>query len=147
MSPSLNWTFERRVMSKVIIDANGCWVWHGSRMRNGYGQISVGGKRIATHKYVYLAKRGPYDQALDLDHLCRNRACCNPDHLEPVTRSENLRRGNVGTWAKAVNGSKTHCPKGHPLSGENLYIHPTGRRCCRKCAAIRSASRRNRASN
>ena len=72
---------------------HGCWVWLGAKMRNGYGQLVVGGVHYAAHRYAYQELVGAIPAGLDLDHLCRNRACTNPDHLEPVTRSENLLRG------------------------------------------------------
>lgn len=90
-----------RVASKVALDDAGCLVWLGSINRYGYGQISVGskaeGKRTVrqVHRALYEVMRGPVPDGLELDHLCRNRACCHPDHLEPVTRTENIRRGIV----------------------------------------------------
>ena len=140
-----NWSFERRFMRRIQQDANGCWNWTGSKMHNGYGQLAVGPKRWAAHRYAYTQLRGDIPAGLDLDHLCRNRACCNPDHLEPVTRSENLLRGNIGNWAKENNGKKTHCPSGHPYDEANTYMHPTGRRCCRTCARERAAQKRRAA--
>jgi HNH endonuclease len=113
-------------------------------MGNGYGMITVGGVRWAAHRYSYTQLVGPIPEGLDLDHLCRNRPCCNPAHLEPVTRSENLKRGNVGVWAKEHNGKKTHCPSGHEYSGDNLYIHPRGSRCCRACTNARQRERTRR---
>lgn len=77
-----------------------------------------------------------YENGLTIDHLCRNPLCVNPDHLEPVTNSENVRRA-AAAGAYEGNGAhhraKTHCPKGHPYSGENLYRTPSGKRKCREC--------------
>jgi hypothetical protein len=137
------WSFERRVMRRVVVDEAGCWLWQGCKMRNGYGQIGVGGRHMAAHRYTYEQKRGPIPAGLDLDHLCRQRACVNPDHLEPVTRRENLLRG----VRKTLLPRKTHCVWGHELAGGNLYIHPTGRRCCRACANKRARDRRMRVSD
>ena len=137
------WTFERRFMRRVsreLTSHGECWRWTGAMMRNGYGQLGVGGKHFAAHRYCYEHYRGQIPPGLDLDHLCRNRWCVNPDHLEPVTRSENLKRG---IKRGEHNRAKTHCPQGHPFSGNNLYIHPSGRRCCRRCAADRSYARRH----
>lgn len=81
------------------------------------------------HRVVYELVVGPIPDGMQLDHLCRQRACCNPDHLEPVTCLVNVRRG-IG------HGSETHCPKGHPYSGENLQIHQNKggpRRVCKQC--------------
>lgn len=70
-----------------------CWTHTGYVMPNGYGQVRVAGKTMLVHRAAYEILVGPIPAGLDLDHLCRNRACYNPDHLEPVTRKENLRRG------------------------------------------------------
>lgn len=81
--------------------------------------------------------KGPIPEGLVIDHLCRNRGCVNPDHLEAVTQRENILRGE---GLAAANARKTHCPKGHPYSGENLYVVPSsGRRQCRICADARRA--------
>lgn len=140
MSDKFNWSFERRFMSKVTVQEGGCWIWNGSKMRNGYGQLGVAGKHYAAHRYSYENKVGPIPIGLDLDHLCRVRACTNPDHLEPVTRSENLRRGmKRGEHQRA----KTHCPYGHEYSQQNTRIN-CGRRCCRTCDRARSQRTRDK---
>lgn len=82
-----------RTRTKYIIDAvTGCWNWIG-RLHNGYGRVFLGGLWYAAHVVTYTTKYGPVPKGLELDHKCRNRACCNPDHVEPVTRLENVRRG------------------------------------------------------
>lgn len=86
------------------LDRSGeCWVWTGA-LNTGYGRVHVGpGRRSAYgHRVLYEMLVGPVPEGLDLDHLCRNRACCNPDHLEPVTRQENLLRGDTLTAAHAA---------------------------------------------
>lgn len=132
------WSFDRRFMSRVEKTESGCWLWIGAKMKNGYGQLAVGGVNFSAHRYSYQELVGKIPDGLDLDHLCRNRACTNPSHLEPVTRSENLLRGNVGTYKRP-----DFCPSGHPYAGENLYMHPAGKRICRACARIRAQEKRN----
>ena len=73
---------------------SGCWRWLLSTPKHGYGETWVDGKRWLAHVYYWVQKNGPVPDGLELDHLCRNRWCCNPDHLEPVTRTENVRRGD-----------------------------------------------------
>lgn len=94
-----HWTPEQalsRIMRKVRVDLDTrCWIYSGAVHANGYGATRWNGRAYKTHRLTYLWLRGQVADGLDLDHLCRNRACCNPFHLEPVTRSENLRRGAV----------------------------------------------------
>lgn len=110
-----------------------CWVWTASKMRNGYGQIVIRRKHRAAHRAAYEDAFGPVDRTLDIDHLCRNRACCNPTHLEAVTHRENMRRGDVGGHAQR---RKTHCPQGHSYDDAYRYRGRDGswRRECRACA-------------
>lgn len=82
---------------KYEIDENGCWIWKGYVAKHGYGYQG----RVPAHRAVYIEHRGVIPPGLDLDHLCRVRACVNPDHLEPVTRAENLRRGKNVRFTKA----------------------------------------------
>ena len=105
-----------------------CWIWHGTRGHDGYGRLSRWKKRqyVYTHRYAYERFVGPIPAGLTLDHLCRNRACCNPAHLEAVTHKTNILRGEGGG---ATNARKTHCKHGHLLDGENLYLEHGKRRC------------------
>ena len=82
-----------RVFQRVLVDRKtGCWLWQGELNRNGYGRVWFMGVRYMVHRIVWTVLRGPIEDGLVLDHLCRNRACCNPDHLEPVTVRENTLR-------------------------------------------------------
>lgn len=119
-----------RVAAKV--DAStGCWVWKGSRSGKGYGSIRIEGKAKTLHRVVYEVLRGPVPGDLTLDHLCRNRSCVNPDHLEPVTSRENTLRGE---GVAARNARKTHCIRGHKFTPENTKIRKdNGGRQCRTC--------------
>jgi hypothetical protein len=88
---------DRALMASIKVNENGCWEWQGACDPDGYGAIKFKGKKHNTHKIAYeFYNSTTVEKGLDLDHLCRNRCCCNPDHLEPVTRSVNAKRGLVG---------------------------------------------------
>ena len=124
-----------------------CWIWTGAGANSqrggqwGYGrfQPELGSpKKVQAHRFAYEALVGPIPEGLHLDHLCRNRKCVNPEHLEPVTCQENRLRGE---GFNAENAAKTHCPEGHPYSGENVAIRG-GRRHCRECQRQRAKAQR-----
>ena len=120
-------------------DLGNCWVWT-SWLSQGYGRTYVNGrKNVLVHRAVYEELVGPFPVGLEPDHLCMNRACCNPAHIEPVTRSVNVKRGHAGEWLAAKQKAKTHCPQGHPYSPDNTYVHPkNGQRHCRQCMQARA---------
>jgi hypothetical protein len=124
-----------KFMRRVFIEADGCWRWVGSiNPRSGYGLF---GHRAYAHRWSYEHHVGVIPEGLDIDHLCRNRYCVNPDHLEAVTRRTNLVRGAT---LIAANVNKTHCPQGHPYEGANLIMDGTGRKCrvcCNERALVR----------
>ena len=99
-----------------------CWLWTGTLGPGGYGRLrhSELRKSVAAHRFAYELLVGPIPEGLQIDHLCRVHGCVNPAHLEPVTGKENQHRGF--SFA-GINHRKTHCPRNHPLSGENLYIN------------------------
>ena len=124
-----------RLSSKIRIEStSGCWLWTASTRGPSsdfqYGQIRVGTQVLTAHRVVYELVVGPVEDGMVLDHLCRNTLCVNPAHVEPVTQRVNVRRG-VGTAAE--NARKTHCDRGHAMTGENLRILYNGKRCCRAC--------------
>lgn len=110
-----------------------CWVWSGPTS-DGYGAVQLGRRREYVHRVVYETLRGPVPDGLELDHLCRQRACYRPDHLEPVTHRENVLRGDS---AMARRARQTECIRGHPFSPENTYIRRNGTRFCRECERVR----------
>lgn len=120
-----------------------CRVWTGSTTGFGYGHIAIDGRNRMTHRVAYELLVGPIPEGLELDHLCRNRSCWNPSHLEPVTHAENVLRG---TAPAAQNARKTHCPKGHPYDEANTIYRKWGRRCraCHNAATSRPERRRQR---
>lgn len=117
-----------------------CWIWIGDTTPNGYGahRIRPGEPRRAAHRISYEQHVGPIPGNRQLDHLCRDRSCVNPTHLEPVTAAENTDRQDH------ANRRKTHCPRGHEYTPANTTIR-NGRRFCRKCAQGRK--RRTSSSN
>jgi hypothetical protein len=133
-NPSIGRTLAERFWSKVE-KTSSCWLWRGATNASGYG-LSWDPTRQRpkrAHRVSYELSVGPIPEGLVLDHLCRNPSCVNPAHLEPVTDRENILRG---TGASAQNARKTHCPKGHPLEGDNLYRRPnqvSGRGQCLAC--------------
>lgn len=127
------------------IDESGCWIWTGRIRPDGYGIFERDHKSTLAHRLYYELHVGPIPGGLGLDHLCRNTSCVNPEHLEPVTGIENTRRGIA---PPAENARKTHCPVGHPLSGENLYVAPkTGYRACKACRTQRRREQTERQRN
>ena len=140
------------VLDRVFlqVEFGDCWEWLGRLSPSGYGVTSErrDGKTagVFTHRVVYEHLVGPIPDGLQIDHLCRNTRCCNPEHLEPVTAHENVRRS---FGLAHFNALKTHCPQGHEYSPENTYVRrrPDGtpsERCCRTCLARRSTRRRQR---
>lgn len=122
-----------RIRAKVVVDAAGCWIWQGYLIPNGYARISVGGLRMYAHRASYEAFVGPIPNGLEIDHLCRVRHCANPEHLEPVTREMNVRRGISAEVNRQRHAARTHCKRGHPFDEDNTKRKPRGR-SCRACS-------------
>jgi hypothetical protein len=124
-----------RFLAKVDGTLFGCWYWTGKIDRNGYSGF-WDGKAVVGHKWAWEHVNGPTPAGLELDHLCRNRACVNPLHLEPVTRSVNILRGDSHIAAQM---QQTHCIHGHAFTPENTIRRANGGRKCRTCASATSA--------
>lgn len=120
---------ETRFWSKVH-KTDQCWNWTGTLSVSGYGVLQVGQRQVKAHRLSYEMAVGLIPPGLVIDHLCRNKKCVRPDHLEPVENAENVMRGEG--WAPK-RARWTHCAHGHELSGKNLYIRKNGRRSCRAC--------------
>lgn len=133
--PWASFTREERFWNKVDRRSpSECWPWQGTRDYKGYGKFYANGKAtlpVLAHRFSYELAKGPMPAALVTDHLCRNRACVNPAHLEAVTSRINTLRGDT---IAAAHAAKTHCPQGHPYAGDNLKINSKGSRECRICA-------------
>ncbi len=124
----------QRFIGKIKKDNNtGCWNWISKN--GGYGTFSAHGKPVPAHRFSYEYHREKIPKGMVVDHLCKNTSCVNPDHLEIVTQSENLLRGNTLT---AENAKRTHCKQGHEFTKENTLtaFGKTGRpsRKCKKCS-------------
>lgn len=127
----------------ITVDANDCWVWGGALSDNGYGMMppswQYASRRV--HRATYEMVHGPIPDGLEADHLCRNRACCNPAHIEAVTRRENTLRGDGPELLRERHAARTHCRNGHAFDDANTYELPgtttpgqtRPARSCRKC--------------
>lgn len=136
-------TFESVLFTNVF-KTDSCWIWIGCPSKStGYGKLRFKNKFWSGHRFVYEHLVGPIPDGLQLDHLCRNRICVNPDHLEPVTCKENLLRGDT---FNSRNASKTHCLRGHEFNDRNTYWQSTkgGRLKQRRCRACHAARMRPR---
>lgn len=123
------------ILDKIEPEPNsGCWLWIAYIDKHGYGKFNISehgrNRNVLAHRYVFELVRGPIPPGLQTDHLCKTRSCVNPAHLELVTSAVNNRRG------LNHNRLKTHCQRGHPYSGDNLYLRPDGLgRDCKACRA------------
>lgn len=138
------------VKARCVITENGCWEYQPPRGKghpSGYNQIKLEGRSRMVHRVTYENAKGLVPDGLELDHLCRNPRCCNPDHLEAVTRAVNQMRSPLTTGGK--NAAKTHCPQGHPYDEANTVVmqggHHRGCRTCMRDSRKRKAAERKAA--
>jgi len=127
-----------RFFDKVRVHPDGCWEWTGATNGNGYGVLVTPRphkRNVYAHRFSYEIHVGPIPHGLDLDHLCRNRRCVNPAHLEPVTRAANLSRGGHN------NRDRQRCRHGHAFTPENTHVESGGGRRCRQCRRDRYRER------
>jgi len=129
------------IMARLRENENGCLEWRGAKTTTGYGLVRINNKTYMVHRLMYVSTYGEPGLDLVIDHLCRNRACANPEHLEAVSNEENVRRGN---GLGVINSLKTHCPRGHAMVEPNfISSKPTHGRACKACDnAARIARRR-----
>lgn len=134
---------ERLLNLVEVQEPTGCWIWQGTLNSSGYARIFTGpGKKLSlAHRVSYRIHKGEIPAGLTIDHLCRERTCVNPDHLEAVTSRVNTLRGNT---LPGINAVKTHCPQDHEYSVENTRVR-AGKRHCRTCDRDRAARNRLRA--
>jgi hypothetical protein len=112
----------------------GCWEWLGARTKaEGYGVYRLNNRNHVAHRVAYELNIGLIPEGMQIDHLCRNRLCVNPAHMEVVTNQVNQLRSN---GAGGVNARRTHCAQGHEFTPENTYLNPRGDRNCRTCRKL-----------
>lgn len=115
-------TLEERFWAKVDT-AGDCWNWIGVKYPNGYGQLNVGGRMTLAHRIAFRLANGSLPDGLDIDHICRNRACVRASHLQAISHRENVRRGAIPGIMRARHASVIQCPAGHPYDEANTYRH------------------------
>src|SRR6185312_8509203 len=115
---------------------SGCWLWDGGLNEAGYGIVNTKlpgmtkPRPVRAHRISYMLFKGEIPPGLELDHKCRVRSCVNPDHLEPVTHAENIRRGEMHLRHQEHYRKQVTCKNGHPFDEANTYLRPDGKRGC-----------------
>lgn len=126
-------TVRERLLANITEGSGGCWIFTGTLNLSGYG-VFGGHGMTSSHRAAFVEYRGPIPEGLELDHLCRVPACCNPDHLEPVTTAENMRRMHEARTREGLRPPlSTHCKRDHEYTPENTWRSSEGTRVCRRC--------------
>jgi hypothetical protein len=135
-----------RFESKVARRESGCWEWRGAHFQaTGYAVFTIRSDRdgkwrpTVAHRVSYELHVGPIPAGMPLDHLCRNRGCVNPKHLEPISHRENVLRGEAPC---AIAVRENRCTRGHEYTPENTLVKKSGKRECRQCSRMRDRIRR-----
>lgn len=134
---------EERFWSKVDFDPHDearCWRWLACHSSDGYGSFTLANRMVGAHRLAFELERGEIPAGLELDHLCSQRDCVNPRHLDPVTHQENIRRGRTGI----ANRSKDRCPEGHVYDAVRIRTDGTTHRACKRCSARYTRNHRAR---
>lgn len=126
MTPSERW----KACQLEHYGVESCWIWSGVPNKHGYGTMKINGKSVLAHRFGYVLMIGAIPEGKQIDHLCRNRLCVNPYHLEPVDSRTNTLRGDT---LASKQSKQTHCIHGHPFCGDNLRIRENGKRICAAC--------------
>lgn len=136
-------TATQRFVEKIEFGGDGCWNWTAARQKDGYGRFGWDSKVGYAHRFAYESAVGAIPPGLVVDHICNNKLCVRPEHLRAVTQQENALALHSNTKAR-INAEKTHCPKGHELSEDNLVaaLWKAGRRSCLRCDRDRSSKKR-----
>lgn len=139
------------MLAKVEVDySTGCWNWRGTMQRNGYGAFYMYGLRKLSHRAMYELLFWPLDPAIHLHHDCKNKKCCNPSHLEPLSPSEHHIADGQAEKIRAYHANKapkTHCPRNHAYEPDNYYDNGHGSKMCKICTNSKAISRRKRLKN
>jgi len=126
----------RQIKARCTVTPGGCWEWQGGhgRVPWNYGEVIVQGRRWRVHRLTYTLAKGPIPKGLFVCHACDNPPCCNPKHLWVGSQGQNIR--DARSKNRHYRGAKTHCRRGHPLSGDNLRVSRLGFRNCKACSRI-----------